>query len=148
MLRPMMTMMLMATMSYAQAPGTWKMTLSKPKPDGQGSALKSLVIQIEPHPEGDIFTSWSESEDGTSETESYILRLDGKGYTYRGQQFDSISARRLTGESIEVVYKKEGKVVARQIRKLHDKGRQMTIEHQLLSDSGKWLSIEIVLQKQ
>jgi hypothetical protein len=106
-------------------------------------------MRIEPHPEGEAITVRRITQDGRSETDSYIQRFDGKDYPYpRPERLDSFNARKLEDGAIEIVFKKDGKVVARQTRRQTADGQQMTIEYQLLSKTGQWLDRVVVLEKQ
>jgi hypothetical protein len=110
---------------------------------------QSFVMRIEPHPEGEAITIWHVTHDGRSETDSYIQRFDGKDYRYpREERLDSFNARKLEDGAIAIVFKKDGKVVARQTRRLRADGQQMSIENQILLKTGQWLNRVLVLEKQ
>ncbi|MCI0388968.1 MAG: hypothetical protein MOB07_09430 [Acidobacteria bacterium] len=111
---------------------------------------RSLVIRYEPHPDGEGVTIWRVTHDGRSETVSYILRYDGKYYPHplQGEHADSICARKLDDGSIEVLSKKDGKIVSQKIRRLSADGKQITIQVKFLSKTEKWIKRVIVFDKQ
>jgi hypothetical protein len=47
----------------------------------------------------------------------------------------------------QVVYKRDGKVVARQIRQFAVGGRQMTIQCQFFSRAGRWVDRVLIFEK-
>jgi hypothetical protein len=115
--------------------------------DGE-SFPHSLLMSIELHPEGEAVTVWRVTQDGRSETESFILRYDGQDYPHTLQdRFDTFNARRTADGATEVVYKKAGKVVAREIRRVAPDGRHMTIQGRVISQSGRWLDRVLVFEK-
>lgn|SRR5262249_48593519 len=140
---------LLAGAGLGQTTGTWKMNPEKSKHDDEEPFPRSFVIRIEPHPEGETITVWRVTQEGQSETDSFIQRYDGKDRPFpREERFDSFNARKLEDGAIEVIFKKDGKVVFRQTRRLTADGQQMTIEYQLLSRTGRWLDRILVLEKQ
>ena len=126
------------------------MNADKSKHDDAEPFPQSFVMRIEPHPEGEAVTVWRVTQDGRSETDSLIQRFDGKDYPHpRKERFDSCSAKKLEDGAVENIFKKDGKVVYRQTRRLTADGEQMTIEYQLLSPAtGRWLDRVLVLEKQ
>jgi len=147
--RPVMLIALLAGTIFGQTTGTWKMNPAKSKHPDQEPFPRSLVIRIEPHPEGEAVTLWHVTQDGRSETDSYIVRYDGQDHPYpREERFDSFNAKKLEAGAVEVIYKKDGKVVARQMRRLTADGQQMTIQDQFLSKTGQWLNRVLVFEKQ
>ena len=106
-------------------------------------------MSIEPHPEGEAVTVWRVTEDGRSETESFILRYDGEDHPNpRQERFELFNARRLPDGTTEVIYKKAGKVLARQVRQFAPDGSQMTIQCGFFSRTGTWLERVLVFEKQ
>ena len=125
------------------------MNLTKSKHNDQGPFPRSLVIRYEAHPEGEMVTIWRVTQNGRSETDSFILRYDGKDYPHpRTERFDFFNARKLDDGTTEVLYKKNGKVVGRQVRKLSGQGKQLTLEYQLLWKTGEWFTRMMVLERQ
>jgi hypothetical protein len=149
-MRTIIIITLLAGTLFGQTTGTWKMNPDKSKHDDPEPFPQSFVMRIEPHLEGEAITLWRVTQDGRSETDSFIQRFDGKDYPFpREERFDSFNARKLADGTIESVFKKDGKVVYRQTRQLTADGEQMTIEYQLLlSATGRWLDRVLVLEKQ
>src|SRR5262245_49866636 len=148
-MRTILIIALLGITVFGQTSRTWKMNQGKSTLKDGKPFPRSLVIRLEPHPEGETVTIWHENEDGKSQTDSFILRYDGKDHPYpREELFDSYSARKLEDGAIEIRYKKDGKVVEKQIRRLMADGKQIRIQCQLLSENGKWLNRILVLEKQ
>src|SRR5262245_50523951 len=148
-MRTILIIALLCTTVFSQTSMTWKMNMGKSTHKDGKPFPRSLVIRLEPHPEGETVTIWHETQDGKSQTDSFILRYDGKDHPYpREELFDSFSARKLEDGAIEIHYKKDGKVVEKQIRRLMADGQQIKIQCQLLSENGRWLNRILVLEKQ
>lgn len=150
--KPTLTILLIALLAgavFGQTLGTWKMNPAKSKHNDQGALPRSLVIRYEAHAEGEMVTIWRVTQDGRSETDSFILRYDGRDYPHpRTQRFDLFSARKLRDGATEVLFKKDGKVVGRQVRRLSGRGKQLTIEHQLVLATGERVERLLVFEKQ
>lgn len=148
-MRTILIIALLAGTCFGQTTGTWRMKPEKSRQNDGEPFPHSLVIRIEPHPDGETVTVWSVNQDERSETDSFILRYDGQDHPYpRQERFESFNARKLEDGATEALYKKDGKVVARQIRRLTADGQQMTMQYQLLLRTGRWLSRVLVLEKQ
>ena len=110
---------------------------------------RSLVIRFEPYFGGEVVTIWRTTRDGQSETDSFVQYYDGKDHPYpRQERFDSVNATKLENGTIAVTFKKDGKVVFRQMRRLMANGRQMLIEEQVLSNNGQWRTRILVFERQ
>jgi hypothetical protein len=148
-MRTILIIALLGITLFGQASSTWKMNQGKSTHKDGKPFPRSLVIRLEPHPEGETITIWHETQDGKSQTDSFILRYDGKDHPYpREELFNSFSARKLEDGASEILYKKDGKVVEKQIRRLMADGQQIKIQCQLLSENGRWLNRVLVLEKQ
>jgi len=148
-MRTILIIALLGLTVFGQTSRTWKMNQGKSTHKDGKPFPRSLVIRLEPHPEGETVTIWHETQDGKSQTDSFILRYDGKDHPYpREELFDSFSARKLEDGAIEILYKKDGKVVEKQIRRLMADGQQIRIQCQLLSENGRWLDRVLILEKQ
>jgi hypothetical protein len=140
---------LLTVATFGQTTETWKMNPVKSTRNDTEPLPRSFVIRYEPHSDGEAATSWRVTEDGRSETVSFILRYDGKDHPHPLEDgFDSVNARKLKNGDIEVLFKKDGKVTIQQLRRLTADGQQMTIQFQFLSKSGKWLKQIVVFEKQ
>jgi hypothetical protein len=141
---------LLAATTFGQAAGTWKMNADKSTRNNEEPLPRSLVIRYEPRPNGESVTIWRVTHDERSETFSFILRYDGKDYPHplQEERADSICARKLEDGSIEVIHKKNGKMVSQEIRRCSTDGRQMTLQSESLSKSGRWISRVVIFEKQ
>jgi hypothetical protein len=107
------------------------------------------VIRYEAHPEGEKVTVWRVTENGRSVTGSFVLHYDGKDHPHDGPgPFDAVNARKLGDGAIEVLYKKDGKVVGRQVRRLSQDGRELTMQSQMSLPTGRRLDRLYVFEKQ
>ena len=148
-MRTIFVIVLLVGTGFGQTTGTWKMSSDKSKHSNEEPFPKSFVMRIDPHPEGEAITIWHVGHDGRSETDSYIQRFDGKDHPYpREERLDSFNATKLEEGVIAIIFKKDGKVVARQTRRLRADGQQMTIEYQILLKTGQWLNRVLILDKQ
>jgi hypothetical protein len=148
-MRTILIIVLLVGAGFGQTTGAWKMNRDKSKHNDDQPFAQSFVMRIEPHPDGEAITIWRVTQDGRSETDSYIQRFDGKDYPFpRVERFDSFNARKLEDGAIAIIFKKDGKVMARQTRRLTEDGQQMTIEYQFLAKTGQWLDRVVVLEKQ
>jgi hypothetical protein len=148
-MRRILIITLLAGTTFGQTTGTWRMDPEKSRHNDKEPFPRSFVIRIEPHPEGEAVTVWRITQDGRSETDSFIQRYDGKDYPYpREERFDSFNAKKLEDGAVDVIFKKHGKVVVRQTYRLTADGQEMTIQYQLLSKTGQWLDRVLVLEKQ
>ncbi len=117
--------------SFAQALGTWKMDAKKSSYN-TGPFPKALTVKYEPHSAGEVVTWHEVRADGTSRTLSHILRFNAKEYALAGErpqdEPETVIARRVDNRTVEVLYKKNGKLSTRLLRTISSDGRQMTIE--------------------
>src|SRR5262245_51315039 len=98
--------MLVETLT-GQTAGIWKMNQDKSQHTGEELFPLSLVVRLEPHPDGEGVTVWSTTPDGQSQTDSFIQRYDGKDHAYpRVERFDSFSAMKLEDGTVAVIFKK------------------------------------------
>jgi hypothetical protein len=148
-MRSILLIILLAGTVFGQTTGTWKMNPDKSKYNDDEPLPRNLVIRFEPHAEGEVVTVWRITEQGQSETDSFIQYYDGRDHPYpRRERFDSFNARKLDDGSISVLFKKDSKVISRHLRRLTPDGQQMTIEEQLLSQTGQWQDRILVFEKQ
>jgi hypothetical protein len=132
-----------------QAFGTWKLNPAKSR-DQTARLPKSATLRYEPNEEGEISTWYSVRADGSSETNSQILHLDGKDYACDDpsmpERLDSVSSRRLDARRTEIVYKNAGRAVLRLVRIVSADGKQMTLDLRSASakapQSLRWLVFE------
>src|SRR5260370_14683451 len=122
---------LLAASCWGQATGTWRMVPAKSR-QSSGPLAKAITAQYEPRPEAEVWTFDQVSADGISETTSQTLRFDGKEYPCGDlgleERPDTVSSRKLDARTVEVSYKKSGRVSRRMVRTLSADGKQMTLE--------------------
>src|SRR5262245_6134653 len=139
-MQKLLLIVLFAAHGFAQTPGTWKMNPAKSKHNDQYGFPRSLVIRYEAHAAGEIVTIWRVTQDGRSETDSYLLRFDGKDYPHpRRERFDCYRARKLDNGAIDILFMKEEKIVGREIRRLSADAAEVLIQYQFLNRNGEWL---------
>jgi hypothetical protein len=148
--RTVLLIVLLAGTGFGQTPGIWKMNREKSRKYDSGPLARSFVILWGAHPEGEKVTTWRVTEDGRSITDSLILRFDGKDHPHRNleERFDSINARKLEDGAVEVLLKKDAKVLGRQVRRLSQDARELTIESQMTLPGGKRSDRLYVVDKQ
>ena len=74
--KPIQTLLIIALSAgtgFGQTPGTWKMNPEKSRHNDEAPFPQSLIIRYEPYPNGETVTLWRVTQDGRSETDSYIL---------------------------------------------------------------------------
>jgi hypothetical protein len=148
-MRTVLIIMALLAAGCAQTTGNWKMNPGKSTHGDSEPFPRSVVMNIDPRSDGEAVTVWRVLEDGRSETESLILRYDGKDHPYPQQElFESFNVRRLPDGTTEVLYKKAGKIVAREVRQFAPDGSQMTIQCGFFSRTGTWLERVLVFEKQ
>jgi hypothetical protein len=78
--------------------------------------------------------------DGTSETTSQALRFDGKEYPCGDLGLeegpDTVVSKKLDARTVEVSYKKSGRVTRRIVRAVSADGRHMTLEVRITPEKG------------
>ena len=142
-------LLFLAGTASGQTAGIWKMNRDNSKHYDDEPLPRSLVIRFEARLGGEVVTIWRTTQEGRSETDSFIQYYDGKDHPYpRDEHFDSVNARKLQDGTVNVMFKKSGRIVFRQTRRLLTNGQQMKIEEQLLSKSGQWLGRVLVFDKQ
>src|SRR5260370_35928596 len=68
---------LFAAISFGQTSGTWKLNAARSTLAG-GAQFKRLIVRIEPHPKGEVFTLDRIETDGRATSSSTILCFDGE----------------------------------------------------------------------
>ena len=137
---------MLAGTAFGQVFGTWKMNTALSKRQGAGPWASSYTVRYEQHPEGERVTTWRVTADGRSETEMYVLRFDGMEHPHvRPERFDSVSAHRLDGSTVEVQFKKNGKTMVRSLRRLSADSRQLTLDIRWVGEDRKAI---LILERQ
>ena len=129
-------LLLLGANGWGQALGIWKMIPAKSRRSG-GPIAEAITVKYEAHageahPKAETWTFYRVRADGTSETTSQTLRFDGKEYWCGDLGLeegpDSVVATKLDVRTVEVSYKKSGRVTRRMVRTVSADGKQMTLE--------------------
>jgi hypothetical protein len=134
--------------SFPQALGTWKM--NPPKSTMIGCPCpRSITLKFEASAKGEIQTIYKVSEDGSSETVSFILHLDGKDHGLASwPPFDAVTSIRVDARTAEISLKKNGEVLMRSLRRISPDGRWMTLEIWGFSTPGARFYRLLMLERQ
>jgi hypothetical protein len=134
-----MLWVLLTVSCSGQESDTWKMIPTESH-CSSGPLAKAITARYEEHSEAEIWTFYRVLVDGTTETTSQTLRLDGKEYTCGDLGLkevpDTVVSRRLDARTTEVSYKKAGRVVRRVVRTFSVDGKQMTLKVYITSEKG------------
>jgi hypothetical protein len=134
--------------SFPQALGTWRMNPSKSKMIGC-PCPQSITLKVEASPKGEIQTIYKVGENGSSETISFILHLDGKDHELASwPPFDAVRSNRVDARTAEILLKKNGEVLLRNLRRVSPDGKLMTLEIWGSRTPGARFYRSLVLEKQ
>jgi hypothetical protein len=134
--------------SFPQALGTWKMNPSKSTMIGC-PCPRSITVKFEASPKGEIQTIYKVGENGSSETVSFLLHLDGKDHELASwPRFDVVTSTRVDARTAEIRLKKNGEVLMRSLRRISPDGRWMTLEIWGSSTPGARFYRLLILERQ
>jgi hypothetical protein len=145
----MLCVLFLTASCWSQESGNWKMIPAKCR-FSSSPVAKTITARYEAHSDAEIWTFYRVRADGTSETTSQTLRLDGKEHPcgdlgLEGMP-DTVVSRKLDTRTTEVSYKKAGSVVRRVVRTLSADGKQMTLKIHITAEKGSvvedWLVFE------
>jgi len=129
--------------------GTWRLNVGASKFPPDLNAPQSQLRIFEQA--GDAIKYRSESIDasGTATTSSYTFRYDGKDYPVLGSRVsDTISVRRLSDRSWEIIEHKNGVVAGRSSRAVSDDGKRMTLTVIRTNASGEPANAVLVFDRE
>jgi len=132
----------LASSAAAQAParlmGTWKLNTAKSK-FNPGPAPRSMTVVYAAAPKGRMsIVVDMEPAEGAALHWEVTVADDGKDYPIKGNpNFDSASYKRIDDHTSETTFKKDGKVVATNTRKLSADGKTLTITNKGTTTDGK-----------
>lgn len=107
--------------------GTWNLDLAKSK-FTPGPAPKSQTRTYAETADGIALTYSGVATDGSSISGKSTFKYDGKDYAITGSpDFDTLSLKRLKGNTIRSVQKKNGKVIGSTVRKISADGKVLTL---------------------
>jgi hypothetical protein len=110
--------------------------------------LRSLILRIEHHPIGEVFTVDRTERDGRSTTDSTVLFLDGKPRDYQGLDCTGTqSSQRVDNRTVEILRTCEAGEWIRFIRRVNANG-ELVLEVSDRRPDGRQVQIRFVLEKQ
>jgi hypothetical protein len=131
--------MLLAASYWGQALGVWKMVPSKSRL-GRSDPVTAITAQYEARSEAEVWTFHQVRTDGALETTSQTLHFDGKEYPCGDlsleERPDTVVSRRLDARTVEVSYRKSGRLARRVVRTVSADGKQMTLEVRITPEKG------------
>jgi hypothetical protein len=139
---------LLVSSAFPQTFGVWKLDTVRSAPAG-GAPPKSLVVRVDPHPKGEVFTLDTIAADGRRTSSSTILYFDGaprdlQDFDCRGTQ----SSRRLDSRTVEILRNcGEGRSV-RVLRRISPDANELVLEIKEKSPDGRSSERRLVLTKQ
>ena len=93
--------LLTATSPAGEAFGVWKLNPARSTPAGN---QKSVILRIEPHTRGEVFTMDTVAKDGRASTFSTILYFDRKPREFQNSACSGTqSSRRVGGRTVEIL---------------------------------------------
>lgn len=134
--------------SFAQPFGTWIMNPARSTFSG-GVQPKSLVVRLEPHPKGEVFTLDRTEPDGRSTSSSSILYLDGIARDF--QDFGcsgSQSSRRIDGMTVEILRQCGAGAWTKFVRRASAKPQELVLEVTEHHADGHHFERRLVFEKQ
>jgi hypothetical protein len=142
-------MLLFGTMCWAQdAFGTWKMNPRRSQFAGDPYA-KSVMVRIEPHARGEVFTLDTIGKDGHATTSSTLLYFDGQPRDFQEPQCSGIqSSRRVDSRTVEILRKCAGGAWTRFVRRLTAQPKELVLQITEQQPDGRRFERRLVLEKQ
>ena len=128
--------------------GVWKLNLAKstyspgPAPKSQTRAYKATADGIDM-----MYTGVA--ADGSAVNGKSTFKYDGKDYPISGSaDFDTLSLKRIDGNTIESTQKKAGKVTGKTVRTISSDGKVLTLKSKGTDAKGKAYDNVMVFDKQ
>ena len=136
------------TTAADQLSGTWKMNAEKSK-YSPGPPTKSLtVVVVSDENNYKVEASGTDGE-GKPINVQYSAKFDGKDYPATGiANADTVSVKRIDANTVEVMQKKDGKVVMTVTSKLSNDGKTRTSTWRGKNVEGKEVHNVVVFEKQ
>ncbi len=129
----------------ADAFGVWRINLGR----STNAYNHALVVRLEPHAKGEVFTLDQVDRDGRSTTSSTLLYLDGKerefvGFGCSGTQ----SSRRLDTQTVEILRTCRSGESTRIVRRLSSDAKELVLEITEQQTQFRRFDRRLVLEKQ
>jgi len=129
------------------AVGTWKLNPARSTFSGQ-TRPRTLVLRVEPHPKGEVVTVDRTEVNGQSTSASTILYFDGVPRDFQGTGCSgSQTARRLDGQTVEIIRQCAGGDWERLAQRLTRQGKELLVEI-TKQRSGQRVERRLLLEKQ
>ena len=130
-----------------EAYGTWKLNPARSTFSGQ-TQPKTLVLRVEPRPNGEVITVDRTEGNGQSTTVSTILYFDGAARSLENAGCSgSQASRRLNERSVEILRQCTSGDWERVVRRLTQRGKELVVEI-TRQRSGRRSEERLVLEKQ
>ena len=151
---PLIPLMILLGMScgvpcWAQdAFGTWMINPRRSQFAGDPRP-KSVLVRIEPHARGEVFTLDTIGEDGRATTSSTILYFDGRPRDFQEPQCSGTqSSRRVDSRTVEILRSCASGARTRFLRRLAAQPNEMVLEITEQQPDGRRFERRLVLEKQ
>jgi hypothetical protein len=129
--------------------GTWKLNVAKSK-FAPGQTLKSETRTYEPTGDGYKLTGQRIDADGSTHTESFTVKYDGKDTPFTGDAYgaDSLAVKLVDANHIDATEKKGGKLLYTTKVVVSKDGKVMTITNKGKNESGQPIDATLIYDKQ
>ena len=147
-MRNVVLLALLAVAGRAQTVvGAWKLNPARSTFSGQ-TQPKTLVLRVEPRPNGEVVTVDRTEVNGQSTSASSILYFDGAARSFENAGCSgSQTSRRLDEQSVEVLRQCTSGDWERVVRRLTQRGKELVVEI-TRQRSGRRSEERLVLEKQ
>ena len=127
--------------------GAWKLNPARSTLSGQ-TQPKTLVLRVEPRPNGEVVTVDRTEVNGQSTSTSSILYFDGAARSFENAGCSgSQTSRRLNEQSVEILRHCTSGDWERVVRRLTQRGKELVVEI-TRQHSGRRSEERLVLEKQ
>jgi hypothetical protein len=127
--------------------GVWKLNPARSTFSGQ-TQPKTLVLRVEPRPNGEVVTVDRSEGNGQSTSTSIILYFDGAARSFENAGCSgSQTSRRLNEQSVEILRQCTSGDWSRVVRRLTQRGKELVVEI-TRQRSGRRSEQRLVLEKQ
>ncbi len=110
---------------------------------------KSIIVRIEPHPKGEVFTVDRTEPDGRTTSSSSILYLDGTARGFQGFECSGTqSSRRVDGMTVEILRQCGAGAWTKFLRRASAKPRELVLEISEHHADGRRFDRRLVFEKQ
>jgi hypothetical protein len=127
--------------------GAWKLNPARSTFSGQ-TQPKTLVLRVEPRPNGEVVTVDRTEVNGQSTSTSTTLYFDGAARSFENAGCSgNQTSRRLDGQSVEILRRCTSGDWERVVRRLTQRGKELVVEI-TRQRSGRRSEERLVLEKQ